>query len=191
MNNKMCIYLFSFNRDNYIIFTQNFEKMTYKKSTYFILSLTLFTQLLFPSEGQAQITDDMVVRQQESRLFKAAKVTSPQQELLDVTGLGLPSFIVSNIADGSLESYSHTLRVIYPLQMGGGRTGFQLVFYGQSDKVPYAVAQEGNITSIYVPYSVHDHLKGKIEQTLSGRRKVQVKINLLPSGLREATWIIN
>jgi hypothetical protein len=165
--------------------------MTYKKSNHIILSLMLVTQLFFTAKGHPQVTDDMVVRQQESRLFKAAKVTSPQQEVLDVTGLGLPSFKVSNIADGSLESYSHALRVIYQLQMGGGRTGFQLVFYGQSDKVPYAVAKEGNTTSIYVPYSAHDHLKGKIEQTLSGRRKVQVKINLLPSGLREATWMIN
>ncbi|MBU6176234.1 MAG: hypothetical protein KGO80_00525 [Bacteroidetes bacterium] len=165
--------------------------MTNVRKSFVVLFLTISVQTLFITKIQAQATDEMVVRQQERLLFKAAKVTSPQQEVLDVIGLGLPIFAVSNVADGSLESYSHILRVTYPLQIGGGRTGFQLIFYGLNDKIPYAVAQEGNITSVYVPYSVHDQLKGKIEQTLAARRKVQLKINLLPSGLREAIWVIN
>ena len=165
--------------------------MVHAKKT--IPALLSIFSLLVLSNGilQAQVTDEMIVRQKEGMLFKAAKVASPQQEAFDVVGLGLPSFTVSNMADGSFESYSHNLRITYPLQLGGGRTNFQLVFYGLNDKIPYAVAQEGNITSIYMPYSTHDHLKGKIEQTLSARRKVQLKINLMPSGLREATWIIN
>jgi hypothetical protein len=77
------------------------------------------------------------------------------------------------------------------LQINGGRAGFQVVFYGLNDKIPYAVAQEGNLTSVFMPYQVHEHLKGRIEQALAARRKVQLKINLLPSGLREATWVIN
>ncbi|MBM3414570.1 MAG: hypothetical protein FJY16_06510 [Bacteroidetes bacterium] len=155
------------------------------------LLVSVLVQLLSFGYSQAQQTADMLGRQQESLLFKAARVASPQQEVYEVVGLGLPSFTVSNIADGSFESYVHSLRVTYPLQLGGGRTGFQLIFYGLNDKIQYAVAQEGNSTSIYMPYALHDNLKGKIEQTLSARRKVQLKINLLPSGLREASWIIH
>jgi hypothetical protein len=165
--------------------------MTNVRKSFVVLFLTISVQTLFITKTQAQATDEMVVRQQERMLFKPARVASQQQEVLEVIGLGLPSFAVSNMADGSMESYSHNLRVTYPLQIGGGRTGFQLIFYGLNDKIPYAVAQEGNITSVYVPYSVHDQLKGKIEQTLAARKKVQLKINLLPSGLREAIWVIN
>ena len=155
----------------------------------FISTLLVESHLL--AQERPQLTNETNTLSKDGLFFKAVKITSPQQETFEVLSLGTPIFTVSNIADGSWESYSHNLRVAYPLQIGGGRTGFQLIFYGLNDKIPYAVAQEGNITSVYVPYSVHDQLKGKIEQTLAARKKVQLKINLLPSGLREAIWVIN
>ena len=161
------------------------------KNAIFFLALSFSTHSFLFAQSQSQMTDEMVVRQKEGMLFKASKLTSPQLEILEVVGLGMPSFTVSNMADGTQDSYSHSLRVTYSLQINGGRAGFQVVFYGLNDKIPYAVAQEGNLTSVFMPYQVHEHLKGRIEQALAARRKVQLKINLLPSGLREATWVIN
>lgn len=169
---------------------QNFSMRTLMNVSLFFVCF-FSTQVLLNAQSQGQITDDMVVRQKEGMLFKAAKVNSPQQEVLDILGWGTPSFAVSNVADGSLESYTHTLRVTYSLQVGGNRTGYQVVFYGLNDKIPYAISQEGNLTSIFMPYQVHDQMKAKVEQALAARRKVQLKLNIMPSGLREATWVLN
>ena len=165
--------------------------MTSYRTFLIVFFFNFLVQNLFISHGQSQLTNETFSLTKDEMLFKAARVSSPQQEVLDVVGLGLPIFSVSNIADGTSASFLHNLRIAYPLQIGGGRNGFQLIFYGINDKIPYAVAQEGDLTSVYLPYQVHEHLKGRIEQALAARRKVQLKINLLPSGLREATWLVN
>ena len=161
-------------------------------------SSVLYVLFLLPnlSWGQAQETyaDEQrmqQLRRKETMLFKPVSPAEPTQDILEIVGFGLPSFSISNIADGTEESYAHHLRVSYPLQVAGGRTGYQVVFYGAGEKIPYSVVKEDASTLIYFPYQIHDQLKSRVEQALSARKKVQLKITIKPSGLREATWLIN
>ena len=75
------------------------------KNAIFFLALTFSTDSFLFAQSQSQMTDEMVVRQKEGMLFKASKLTNPQLEILEVVGLGMPSFTVSNMADGTQDSY--------------------------------------------------------------------------------------
>jgi len=163
-----------------------------------LVVIILFSLLLLPitSWGQAQETyadeqRQQLLRRKEAMLFKPVSITETTQEVIEVIGLGSPSFSVSNNADGTEGSYAHQLRVSYPLQTVGGKNGYQIIFYGVGEKIPYSVVKEDGKTVVYFPFQIHDQLKSKIEQALNARKKVQLKLLLEPSGIREATWIIN
>jgi hypothetical protein len=158
----------------------------------------LLALMLVPNStwGQAQETyadeqRQQLLRRKETMLFKPVSLAETVQEVIEVIGLGFPSFSISNYADGTEGSYAHQLRVSYPLQTVGGKTGFQIIFYGVGEKIPYSVVKEDGSTLIYFPFQVHDQLKSRIDQSLAARKKVQLKLLLKPSGLREATWTIN
>ena len=97
---------------------------------------------------------------------------------------------ISNIADGTEMSYYHQLRIAYPLSATNGKNNFQLVFYGENDKIPYAVNTDGTATIIYLPITIHEYFKAKLDQAFAARKKVQLKLNVLASGLREAVWVL-
>ncbi|MFM7511506.1 MAG: hypothetical protein ACKO33_07030 [Bacteroidota bacterium] len=163
-----------------------------------LVVIILFSLLLLPitSWGQAQETyadeqRQQLLRRKEAMLFKPVSITETTQEVIEVIGLGSPSFTVSNHADGTEGSYVHQLRVSYTLQTVGGKNGYQIIFYGVGEKIPYSVLKEDGSTFIYIPFQIHDQLKSRIEQSINARRKVQLKLLLKPSGVREATWIIN
>lgn len=122
-------------------------------------------------------------------VFKYARVLNDQSDVFEVINISAPTFSTSNIVDGTAESFNHKLRVAYNLQLNGSKGSFQLVFFGEDEKVPFAVNTENGLTTIYMPYVVHDNFKSKLDQAISARKKVQVKINLLTSGKREVVWL--
>jgi hypothetical protein len=162
-------------------------------------SLTFLLIYLFPplvAWGQAQETYAeeqrlLQVRRKEAMLFKPESPSVAIQETFDILGFGVPSFSISNQANGTEESYLHQLRVSYPLLISGGKSNVQIIFYGNGDKVPYSVVKEDAGAIVYFPLQVHDQLRTRVEQAISARRKVQLKINIKPSGFREAVWLIN
>jgi|LauGreDrversion4_2_1035121.scaffolds.fasta_scaffold893788_1 hypothetical protein len=148
------------------------------RSLSFYQFLFLFILPLF-SLGQAS----------EEMLFKPSRVASSQVETIEVVSIGQPSFAVSNMADGTVASFRHSLRVTYSLQTLNAKGSFQLIFFGENDQVPYSVNIENGNTFIYMPYLAHDHFKSKLDQALTVRKKAQLKISLLTTGAREAIWI--
>jgi hypothetical protein len=143
------------------------------------------------AQQKNELTDEMVVRQMrhnEELIFKPSRLASSVNETFELTILGSPTFSVSNLADGTLSSYQHTTRLTYPLQLINGKGEYKLVFYGAGEKVPYSVFTENGITTIYMPFFIHDYFKSKVDQALAARKKVQLKISLSTSGLREAVW---
>jgi hypothetical protein len=128
--------------------------------------------------------------QKGSPVFKMGRLLESQSETLDITGTGAPIFTVSNTADGTAESFNHHFRITYNLQVLNGKGNYQLHFYGAGEKIPYAVNNENGVTAIYMPLAAHDYFRVKVEQALNLKKKVQLKINLLTSGFREAVWIL-
>jgi hypothetical protein len=122
----------------------------------------------------------------ENMIFKPTIVEADNVELIEVVALGTPSFKVSNTADGTYESYSHALRINYPLVLTSGKTGFMLCFYGPSEKIAYSVETKEGVTTIYFPVSAHDVVKTRIDQTLATKKKIAIKLSQLADGYREA-----
>jgi len=167
-----------------------------KLNSYLLTFLLIFLFPPFLAWGQAQETyaDEQrlqQVRRKEAMLFKPESPAEAIQETFDILGFGVPSFSISNHANGTEESYLHQLRVSYPLLISGGKSNIQIIFYGIGDKVPYSVVKEDTGAIVYFPLQVHDQLRTRVEQAIASRKKVQLRINIKPSGFREAVWLIN
>lgn len=123
---------------------------------------------------------------QGSMVFKPVRNGVDNIESIEIIGLGTPSFKVSNLADGTYSSYEHSLRVVYPLVLSGGKAGYAICFYGATENIPYAVETKGGATTLYFPMSTHDIIKSRIEQTIATKKKIAVKLTQQADGYREA-----
>lgn len=126
----------------------------------------------------------------QKRAFKAIQPTEDKIESWDVTALGQSVYAASNLMDGTASSYQHSLRIVVALQTPGYKNGtVQLVFYGPEDKIRQATENEGGVISIYYPVSVYESLRTRLEQALTARKKVTVKITQKTSGYREGVLL--
>lgn len=156
--------------------------------------LSFFSCLLFCtisawSQTQQTAAADLRMEKaasQGSMVFKPIRNGVDNSEAIEIVGLGTPSFKVSNLADGTYSSYEHSLRVSYPLLLSGGKTGYVICFYGTTEKIPYAVETKGGTTTLFLPFSTHDLIKGRIEQTIATKKKIAVKLVQQADGYREA-----
>ncbi|HYC40131.1 MAG TPA: hypothetical protein VEB63_06540 [Chitinophagaceae bacterium] len=154
---------------------------------------------LFISSLQAQLgtvsesgnTDmKMTVDVRDSKIKARNNVTGDESETLNVTGIGGSVFTVSNQADGTDKSYDHNLRVVLSLNLAENKTEkYQLVFYSEGEKLPFAVASEISTFSVYYPISMYESIRQKLEQSLAARKKVQLKVIRKADGYREGTLI--
>ena len=159
---------------------------------HFLFLLTGF--ILFSSVSHAQNVDvdpNRVLNdaQLSKRAFKVENPGQDKTDVFDITGIGGASFTASNTADGSANSYSHALRITLPLITSNKKENYQLVFYSQFEKIPFAVATEVGVTSIYFPASVYDDIRQKLEQAITARKKIQLKVTMKTNGFREGVLI--
>jgi hypothetical protein len=122
----------------------------------------------------------------ENMIFKPTRSGMDNLETIEVIALGTPSVKVSNTADGTYSSYDHSIRVTYPLVLSSGKTGYSICFYGATEKIPYAVETKGGRTTLFFPMTTHDLLKARIEQMLTLKKKVPIKITQQADGYSEA-----
>ncbi|MFM8592176.1 MAG: hypothetical protein ACKOA3_04670 [Sphingomonadales bacterium] len=155
--------------------------------------VVLFTFLLFSSahawSQQQPAAEDVRMEKtltKGSMVFKPVRPAEDNVEMIEVVGLGTPSFKVSNTADGTYSSYEHALRVAYPLVVSGGKSGYMLCFYGPTERMPYSVETKAGVTTLYFPVSTHDVIKARIEQIIALKKKIVFKITQLADGYREA-----
>lgn len=127
----------------------------------------------------------------ENMIFKPVRSGVDNVETIEVIAMGTPSIKVSNTADGTYSSYDHSLRISYPLVLSGGKTGYVLCFYGATEKMPYAVETKAGMTTLYFPVATHDVIKGRLEQIITLKKKVAVKLTQLADGYREALIGVN
>lgn len=120
------------------------------------------------------------------RLFKTEAPTADKTENFDVKAIGSVSFAASNTADGSSNSYKHSLRITMSLIMSDPKAGnYALVFYTPGESIPLSVEKTAGQVTIYYPASVYSDIKEKLEQALLARRKVTIKVTEKTTGFRE------
>lgn len=146
---------------------------------------------MYVNQGNAQQyeQDPNVIQNKVSagkRLFKTEAPAADKTENFDVKAIGNVSFAASNIADGSANSYKHSLRITMGLVMADPKAGnYQLVFYTPGETIPLAVEKTAGEVTIYYPVTVYADIKEKLEQALLARKKVTIRVTEKTTGFRE------
>jgi hypothetical protein len=126
----------------------------------------------------------------QKRAFKVAQPTEDRAELIDVVGIGQTTYTASNVMDGTVKSFEHSMRILVTLNTGGSKpVACQLVFHSAAEKIQQAASAEKGTVSIYYPLSVYESMRSRLEQALAVRKKVQVKVTLKTTGFREGVII--
>ena len=120
---------------------------------------------------------------------------NPTQEKTDqfeISGVGGTTFTASNTADGTINSYKHSLQIVVALIPANktGNNNFQLNFYSPTDNVQQAATYFDGTLNIYYPVTVYDDIRTKLEQAFAAKKKVTVKVVQKPNGYREGTIVL-
>ncbi|MGQ0738505.1 MAG: hypothetical protein ACT4OJ_05545 [Bacteroidota bacterium] len=154
-----------------------------------VLCVLFFFPALLPAQttnAGASLPESENKNRKEGRVvFAPQHPAEDKTEVVEVTGLGKAAFIVSNVADGTPESYRHSQQIIIPLQTAEKSKNYQLVFYGENDKIPYAVALKDGAVNIYYPNSLYSDIKQKLDETFLKGAKVRLKVVQKTSGFSE------
>ena len=122
--------------------------------------------------------------------FKTQNPKADKTDMLTVTGIGSVSFATSNTADGTSNSYYHSQRITMPLQVSSSKPiNVSLIFYSSGDKIPYAATSGDEGVNVYYPISLYEEIKQRLEQSLSAKKKVQLKVTQKTDGFREAVLL--
>jgi hypothetical protein len=121
--------------------------------------------------------------------FKPQNPAEDKNETISVTGTRAASFATSNTADGTANSFKHSLRVTIPLTTNSKNNDFQLVFYSANENIPYAVSQSGNVISLFFPMAVYESITQQLQSAVTARKPVQVKVTQKSTGYREASLV--
>ncbi|MBN8689045.1 MAG: hypothetical protein J0M10_18690 [Chitinophagales bacterium] len=120
------------------------------------------------------------------RAFKTEMPAADKTETWEVKGISSVVFATSNLADGSHNSYKHSLRITIELTMSDVKAGkYQLVFYSAGENMPYAMSRLDGTTTIYYPVAIYDDIRQKLEQSLTARKKVTIKVSEKTNGFKE------
>lgn len=114
-----------------------------------------------------------------------------QTDQFEIQALGTTTFTASNTADGSANSYRHSLQIVVGLipVNRNASTSFQLHFYSPNDNIQQAAMYKDGTLSIYYPVEVYDDIRAKLEQALAAKKKVSVKVVQKTNGYREGTLL--
>lgn len=156
--------------------------------------LTIVACLLLSGVAVSQKTEDQIEAEKngKSQGDLVLKVRNPPvsaSDTLTITGIGAVSFIVSNTSDGTANTYRQSQKIVLPLVSSSKNNKYQLVFYGQYDNVAYAVAKEEEKTTIYYPAYMFGEIKQKLEQSLSQKKKVELRVTIKKDGFREGILV--
>jgi hypothetical protein len=154
---------------------------------------SLCVSILGLSQALAQPTDGDGSKNGPAgvRVFKVYNnPTTDKTDQFDIQSIGGTTFMASNTADGTTNSYNHTLQINVSLvPVRTGNNNFQLVFYSESQNVPQAATYADGVLNIYYPISFYDGIRQKLEQALAAKKKVYVKVVQKPNGYREGTLV--
>jgi hypothetical protein len=118
--------------------------------------------------------------------------TQEKTDQFDIQGFGGTTFTASNTADGTTNSFKHSLQIIVTLVPVNktGNKNFQLNFYSPTENIQQAATYTDETLNIYYPVTVYDAIRAKLEQAFAARKKVMVKVIQKPNGYREGTLVL-
>jgi hypothetical protein len=157
--------------------------------TGFLFAVTAFCQSSETIEAATQ-SKSMMDKVNSKSTFKAHNPKEDKTDMLTVTGIGSVSFATSNTSDGTSNSYYHSQRITMPLQVSYVKpVNVSLIFYSSGDKIPYAATSGDEGVNVYYPISLYEEIKQRLEQSLSAKKKVQLKVTQKTDGFREAVLL--
>ncbi len=154
-----------------------------------ILQAFFFSSVLHAQKTASDTNPAGAVADLPKMSGKTTKPTENKDDTIALSGMGGLTFVVSNIADGTYNTYKHSQRILLPLVTSVNGPKFQLVFYGENDNIPYAVALDGDVVDIYYPMVMFADIKQKLEQSLAQKKKIQLRIVQRKDGFREGAII--
>ena len=126
-----------------------------------------------------------------TRVFKVYNnPTQEKTDQFDITGIGGTTFVASNTADGTANSFLHNVQVIVKLNTSKAGSDFQLNFYSSPNNVQQAATYTDGVLNIYYPVELYDAVRTRLEQALAAKKKVTVKVVQKPNGYREGTLVL-
>ena len=164
-----------------------------KKHFLFTLCIALLFSFFASAQNDAQTSLRESMREKEKeRVFKV--YNNPAQdktEQFEIQGLGGITFTASNTADGTINSYKHSLQVNVTLLAAGKyyNENFQLIFYSESQNIQQAASYNDAVLNIFYPVSLYQSIKEKLDQSFAARKKVYVKVIQKTNGYREGSLI--
>jgi hypothetical protein len=144
----------------------------------------------FISTAQSTLStqDSLPVKNMPKRV---SVVKQDKMDILDITGVSSSTFSTSNIFDGTINSYKHSLKITMSLLTSGSpKEAYQLVFYSADDQMPFVANSDAGITYVYYPISLYEAIKQKLDQSFAAKRKVQLKVTQRTDGFREGVLIL-
>ncbi len=161
-----------------------------KKYMSSVLIALLFTSFLANAQKVVSAVDEVTGSGNNSNNRKGA-VTEDKTEIADITGMGTSTFSTSNTFDGTTKSYKHNLKITLELFTTAGKaSNYQLVFYSPDDQQLFAANSSAGVNYIYYPLSFYEGIKLKLEQSLTAKKKIQVKVTFKKDGFREGVLVL-
>ena len=162
-----------------------------KKYFFCILAVTLLDIMNVSAQNET-LAEGMKNGIGNQRAFKVYNnPTQDKTDQFEIQGFGGTTFTASNTADGSTNSYNHSLKVIVGLVPNkAGNNNFQLNFYSPGENIQQAATYTDGILNIYYPVSVYDAIRSKLEQAFAAKKKVTVKVIQKPNGYREGVLVL-
>lgn len=108
--------------------------------------------------------------------------------VIEITGLSNMSFTVANTADGTSAGmgYNRSENIVISLQTNSKDTAYQLVFYSEKENFQKILSEDGKTRSVYYPMAMYSDIKQKLEQYITLKKKIQLKLSLRKEGYSEA-----
>lgn len=150
----------------------------------FVSSTTVFAQ---KEETDRQSTSS-AEKQKLNLVLKSKPPASDKSELFDVVGVKRSVFTASNTADGTLESFNHSMRINLEITASNNHN-YMLVFYSPGEEIPMVYSSSSAVPSIFYPISMYAAIKEKLDQSLASRKKIQLQIVEKTTGFREVSLI--
>lgn len=161
-----------------------------KKHFLFILPGFLLIANLSSAQQVVEVEKTVLARNPD-KVFVPVNPSQDKTDLFEITGIGNVVYTTSNVADATVSSYKHSLKITIELFTSKNKTGnYQLIFSSPEEKIPYSASFLNDVLSIYYPLSVYESIREKLEQALAAKKKIQIKVIQKVNGYREGTLIL-
>jgi hypothetical protein len=151
-----------------------------------MVSVVSFSQV---TDNVSNASSNTLQANKAKTAFKEGAVEKDKIEEFEIAALGTTSFRTSNVMDGSVNSYSHSLLVqvaLVPVSKNSVN-GINLVFYSPNDNISQAASYKDGYLNIYYPVALYQGLREKLEQAMAAKKKITVKTIQKKDGYREGT----